>query len=889
MSGSGPGADTGPLPLPVIRSGADRDDHVEGILADCSNCLDAAVRATGAYAGVVYLRSPDRRSLVLAKVAGLAVSLLGPWSRVPVTGALPAPEAYRTGRTVFLADDGDTMRRFPQLALGMPYAYASASAPVRGAGSGSGGGNGGETFGVVTLMWPASPGRGLPAARRRGLRAAAKRLGNALGARSGPGTDIAYDGPPTVTMLPTDTFPLIRVGLFDWNVTTGDFDADEELCELFGVAPADFDRRAATLAARVVSGGGREFREAAHRAVETGRVLAWRLQVAGPDGTCRPLEVWGRIPEDETGGRARHLVGAVLDLGAGAAAAEAVERLRDGVFSLDGEGRVTYASRNLADLLGVRLEDVLGRTPWDALPWLADPAYEDRYRAAMLSQQPGSFLARTPRDRWLAFSLYPDSYGLTGKVVPVAPPPGASDAAHVAEAAPPPAAPETEAAPPRLGAIYHVLQMAGALTEAVSVGEVCEVVADQILPAFGGRELAIYVVRDERFFLALESGYPEGFLDRFEGVPLDAALPGVEALTRGVPIFIESAEELTAAYPGIPLDEMSAWAFLPLIASDRAVGSCILGFDRRHAFTPEERSVLTALSGLIAQALERARLYDAEFALARGLQHALLPHRLPTLPNLEVVARYLPGTQGMEIGGDWYDVIDTGRAVDLVIGDVEGHSVAAAGTMGQLRSAVRAFATGGQRPDEVVSCTNRLLADLDPGLFASCCYIELDPESGRAEAVRAGHPPPLLRGADGRTRVVELPGGPLLGVDRAAEYPVTRMALEPGSVLALYTDGLVEEVGVDLDRGIDRMRASLSHAADSTLSDVADRMLRDAGRLTERADDVAVLLTRRLRPIPGMGSVPNAGSAANAGPAADSGPVPDAGSAADTGPAADLR
>lgn len=853
MTGTVPGPDSGSRPLRTLRTEAGRHEEPDTILAECSTSLDMAVRATGAYAGVVYLRSPDRRSLVLAKVAGLAVSLLGPWSRVPVTGALPAPEAYRTGHTVFLADDGDTMRRFPQLALGMPYAYASASAPVRA---------GTETFGVVTVMWPASPGRGLPASRRRGLRAAAKRLGNALGARADRGARIEYDGPPTVTLLPANTFPLIRVGLFDWNVATGDFDADEELCELFGVDPARFDRRATTLAARVVSGGGREFREAAQQAVRTGRVLAWRLQVTGPDGANRPLEVWGRVPDDEAAGRARHLVGAVLDLGTGAAAAEAVERLRDGVFSLDPEGRITYASRNLADLLGVRMEDVLGRTPWDALPWLADPSYEDRYRAAMLSQQPGSFLARTPRDRWLAFSLYPDPYGLTGKVVPVGAPPGAggtvgSEAARV----------DTEAAPPRLGAIYHVLQMAGALTEAVSVGEVCEVVADQILPAFGGRELAVYIVRDKRFFLALQTGYPEGFLDRFEGVQLDAALPGVEALTQGVPIFFESAEDLAAAYPGIPLDEMSAWAFLPLIASDRPVGSCILGFDRRHAFTPEERSVLTALSGLIAQALERARLYDAEFALARGLQHALLPHRLPNLPNLEVVARYLPGTQGMEIGGDWYDVIDTGSRVVLVIGDVEGHSVAAAGTMGQLRSAVRAFATGGQRPDEVVQGTNRLLADLDTGLFASCCYIELDPADGTAEAVRAGHPPPLLRGPDGRTTVLELAGGTLLGVDRAAEYPVTRLALDPGSILALYTDGLVEDVGADLDLGIDRMRASLSRAADASLAELADRMLRDAGRLTERADDVAVLLTRW--PAPRDGPPGSAGTGAEPGAAAD--------------------
>nr|WP_202511881.1 SpoIIE family protein phosphatase [Streptomyces sp. SID3343] len=832
------------------RTAPELDEAFDAVL---SACLGEAVQAAGAYGGVVYIRSRDRRSLVLVKVAGLAVSQLGPWFRFPVSGALPASEAFRTGRTVFLADEGETMRRFPQLALGTPYAFASAATPVRA---------GAEAFGVICVMWPANPRRGLPSSRRRGLRAAARHLASGLKELSVRGLSVEYDGRPTVTPLPAPAFPLIRVGLFDWNVATGDFDADDEMCHLFGVDPAEYDRRATTLAARVVSGGGRAFRDAAESAAETGRVLAWRLQVLGADGVRRPLEVWGRVADNDFGGHSRHLVGAVLDLGTGAAAAGAMERLNDGVFSLDPDGRITYANHKLEGLLGVRLADVLGKTPWEALPWLADPSYEDRYRAAMLSQHPASFLARAPRDRWLAFALYPDPYGVTGKVVPVGAPsdapgepggPGDLDADSSAGENG-----EIDAASPRPGAMYHILQMAGALTEAVSVDQVCKVVADQILPAFGGGEIAINIVRDKRFYLARQAGYPEGFLDRFEGVPLDAPLPGVQALARGLPIFFESAEDLASAYPGIPLDDMCAWAFLPLIASDRPVGSCIIGFAQPHVFTLEERSVLTALSGLIAQALERARLYDAEFALARGLQHALLPHRLPSLARLEIAARYLPGTQGMEIGGDWYDVIDTGRAVALVIGDVEGHSVAAAATMGQLRSAVRAFATGGQEPEGVVRCTNRLLADLDTGLFASCCYIELDPRTGDAKVVRAGHPPPLLRDPDGRTHVVETTGGTLLGVDRHSQYPVTRLSLAPGSLLALYTDGLVEDVGVDIDDAITRMCASLSRpldgsapaskgtvpSSDAPVSRLVDRMLSDAGRLRERADDVAVLLTR---------------------------------------------
>jgi serine phosphatase RsbU (regulator of sigma subunit)/PAS domain-containing protein len=832
---------TGIAPEPgVIRRRARGADGTldEALDAELSAGLARAVEETGAYSGVVYLRSHDRRSLVLTKVAGLSVTLLDAWQRVAVTRPLPVCEAYRTGRMVFVADADEMSRRFPQLAIGMPYAFGSASVPIRA---------GGETFGVLAVLWPAAPGRRLPSSRRRRLRAAGMRVAAVLADRAAVGAPVEYDGPPTSAPLGEPTLSPMRVGSFDWNVDTGAFLADGELCAMFGVDPVRFDGRAATLAARIVSGGGREFREAARRAVETGRVLAWRVHVQVPDGAKRLLEMWGRVP-DQTG--SRHLVGVVLDLGFGAAAAEAVERLREGVFALDPHGRITYANRILQSMLDVRLEDVLGRTPWEAFPWLADPTYEDRYRAAMVSQHPGSFLVHTPHNTWLAISLFPDPYGITGKVVPVGPPPDAEERAAAEPAAArgaghPIAGPASHRpAPARLGAIYHVLQMAGALTEAVSMDEVCEVVVDQILPAFGAQELAVYLIQDRRMHLVREHGYPEGFLDQFEGVSTDASLPGVETLTRGAPIFFTSVADLVSAYPDIALDEMRSWAFLPLIASDRPVGSCILGFDHEHEFTVEERSVLTALSGLIAQALERARLYDAEFALARGLQHALLPHRLPTLPHLEVAARYLPGTQGMEIGGDWYDVIDTEGTVALVIGDVEGHSVAAAATMGQLRSAVRAFATAEQGPGEVLCRTNRLLADLDPGLFASCCYLELDPHSGRLHAARAGHPPPLLREPDGYTRTLDLEGGAVLGVDRDSDYPVTALSLRAGSLIALYTDGLVEDVGRDIDHGIERLRRWLSRTPDGAVPDVADRLVRDAGRVTERADDVAVLLTR---------------------------------------------
>ncbi|MEU1168731.1 GAF domain-containing SpoIIE family protein phosphatase, partial [Streptomyces sp. NPDC005921] len=311
--------------------------------------------------------------------------------------------------------------------------------------------------------------------------------------------------------------------------------------------------------------------------------------------------------------------------------------------------------------------------------------------------------------------------------------------------------------------------------------------------------------------------------------------------------------QLGDTYPGLALDaDEGARAFLPLIASGRPVGTCILGFEAERGFSSEERTVLTALAGLIAHAMEKAQRYDSEAALARGLQQALLPRRLSAHPRVETAGRYLPGTQGMDVGGDWYDVVEAGDGLALVISDVQGHGVQAAATMGQLRSAVRAFALGDRPPDEVMSGTNHLLIGLDPGQFASCCYLRLDPATGHARVARAGHPPPLLRGPDGRTRVLEIPGGVVLGVDPRARYPVTKLELEPDAILALYTDGLVERPGADIDDGISALREALARAGAApggrggrSLSGVADQLTAMARHATDRPDDVALLLASR--------------------------------------------
>ncbi|WP_030045326.1 SpoIIE family protein phosphatase, partial [Streptomyces resistomycificus] len=504
--------------------------------------------------------------------------------------------------------------------------------------------------------------------------------------------------------------------------------------------------------------------------------------------------------------------------------------------SLDLHGRVGFANPAATELMGVPVSELLGSHLWGAVPWLNDPAYEDRYRAALLSQHTTSFVALRPPGDWLSFRLYPSTTGLSVRI---------SRARAVAEMNR--AGPQPGDAPSRLVTISQVLSLAGALTEAVSVQDVVQLVADEIAPAVGSQALVVLGSRAGRLHVLGHRGYPDPHLvERFDGLPLLAQTPGAHVLTSGVPAFFDSQEELERLYPArheTP-DGFASWAYLPLIASGRPVGTCVLAYAEPHPFPADERAVLTSLGGLIAQALERAVLYDVKHQLAHGLQEALLPHSLPLLPGIEAAARYLPATQGMDIGGDFYDLVPTQGLAAAVIGDVQGHNVTAAGLMGQIRTAVRAYTTVGQEPEEVMRSTNRLLIDLGSDLFASCLYLRLDPGRRRAVMARAGHPPPLLRRPDGRVRVLDLAGGPLLGIDGSATYPTTEVDLAPGSVLVLYTDGLIESPGVDIEDALAALGRRLAEVGDRPLDELADELVRHSAATQERIDDIALLLLR---------------------------------------------
>ncbi|MET9573439.1 SpoIIE family protein phosphatase [Streptomyces virginiae] len=376
-----------------------------------------------------------------------------------------------------------------------------------------------------------------------------------------------------------------------------------------------------------------------------------------------------------------------------------------------------------------------------------------------------------------------------------------------------------------------LLDAGRALAEARSTAEVLRVAASLSMPGFNPDGLAVFGVAGDRLSVIGHHGHDAGDEGPFTDMLLETDYPAAEVVRTGRAIYLPTPDDYKRRFPATwPLaqrfDRVS-WAFLPLIVAGRTMGAWMAAFKQPASFSPDERSVLTTVARMLAQALQRAGVAESERELTTGLQRSMMPQLGPEIPGMRIAARYVPTGGGLQVGGDWYDMIPlpSGRFA-LVIGDVQGHDVRAAGLMGQLRIAVRAYASEGHRPDAVLSRASRFLAGLcasrEPGCrrpeedpdaqsprFATCLYVECDPETGTLEVARAGHPDPAVRMTDGTVLMRPTAGGLPLGIVPDADYPTTRFTLEPGETMMLCTDGLIETGGHDLDTGWARLRAVL--------------------------------------------------------------------------------
>ncbi|OLZ63662.1 phosphatase [Streptomyces sp. IMTB 2501] len=420
-----------------------------------------------------------------------------------------------------------------------------------------------------------------------------------------------------------------------------------------------------------------------------------------------------------------------------------------------------------------------------------------------------------------------------------------------------------------------LLDAGRALAEAESTAEVLRVAGGLSMPGFSPDGLVVFGVQGDRLTIIGQHGHQPDDLGPFSNMALTTDYPAAQVARTGRAVYLSCPEEYKARYPATwPLARnfgRSSWAFLPLTVAGRTMGAWLAAFAYPVAFTPDERAVLATVARMLAQALSRAEVTESERELAAGLQRSMLPSLGPDVPGMQVAARYIPTGGGLQVGGDWYDMIPlpSGR-IALAMGDVQGHDVRAAGLMGQLRIALRAYASEGHRPDAVLSRASRFLHgvthddEMTDLRFATCVYVEADPVTGRLEIARAGHPDPAIRMADGTVMMRPTAGGLPLGIDPDADYPTTRFTLEPGETLMLCTDGLIETGGHDLESGWRRLRSILeAHRFDegADLESLADALVQGVhgpsshhtvGPLTDRReDDIALVLL--CRPGDGCG------------------------------------
>jgi GAF domain-containing protein len=284
---------------------------------------------------------------------------------------------------------------------------------------------------------------------------------------------------------------------------------------------------------------------------------------------------------------------------------------------------------------------------------------------------------------------------------------------------------------------------------------------------------------------------------------------------------------------------------VPLAARGRVLGALtfVSSTPDRH-FGQDDLGLAEDLARRAGLAVDNAMLFRHEHDAAVTLQRSLLPESLPELPGVEFAARYLPAAPGLEVGGDWYDVtlLGDGRAA-VTIGDIAGRGIKAASVMGHVAGVVRAFVLDGKAPDEVVQQTNRVMRAAAQPQMATAVQLELDLETDHVDYVRAGHPPALLRLPDGTVEKLGGKGTQPLGVFDDLDCRTHRADFPPGSLMLLYTDGLIERSDRDFDEELENLAEALRDApsdAESCLRALAERFSPET-----IPDDVAMLAVSR--------------------------------------------
>ncbi|MEU5276985.1 SpoIIE family protein phosphatase [Streptomyces asoensis] len=542
-----------------------------------------------------------------------------------------------------------------------------------------------------------------------------------------------------------------------------------------------------------------------------------------------------------------------------------VEQTPVGIAVFDNELRWVGVNPALERMNGVPEADVVGRRVGDVLPGLDVAGIESRMRHVLATGRPlldQQTIGRTAAD--VEERAYSESYhriedtngrvlGLAMAVLDVTERQQA--AAEVARARRRLAV--VADAGVRIGTTLDLRQTARELTD-VTVPHVADLAAVDILESVVARGTITPVpghAPAEFRALAVAAGYATDAIHAADPVGELATYGPSRIITRCVrsarPVLIGRVEPRMMrriardANAARTLREAGVHSYLalPLTARGKVLGTLSLYRTvNARPFDEQDRLLASELAARAALCIDNARLYGRERAAALTLQRSLLPSAPAHREGLDIAARYRPALS--EVGGDWYDVLPLGpRRTGLVVGDVMGKGVQAAAIMGQLSSATRALARLDLPPAELLRHLDDIAGSLGDAI-ATCVYAVCDLERGVCTLSSAGHLPPVLTRDDTTTELVDIPGGVPLGVG-GADFGTAEVALTPGTLLTLYTDGLVENREEPIDTGLATLTGFLRGTSGRPLERTGDALL---GALRPEPDDDVALLLARVRP-----------------------------------------
>ncbi|MCV7345582.1 SpoIIE family protein phosphatase [Mycolicibacterium rhodesiae] len=391
------------------------------------------------------------------------------------------------------------------------------------------------------------------------------------------------------------------------------------------------------------------------------------------------------------------------------------------------------------------------------------------------------------------------------------------------------------------------------LSGAFTQKQIGDAVIGQVINDAGAQAVAVGLVSDEGAILewVAMGGYPEFMVNQFhEDVAVSESTAATDAVRTGQPVVIRTVAEYRRRYPDnakwMVASGGAAVVSWPLTVGGKAIGALVLAWADTQPLDTAQLAYTSAVATMIGQALVRARMYADEHARAAVLQAAVLPTSPIPIDGVDVGVSYEPADLVQGLGGDWYDALELshGRTY-LAVGDVVGHGLPAVEDMAQLRSAGRALALQGLAPAQLLTALNAFTRHASNGKFATMSVVLLDSSSGTLCYASAGHPPLLLRRASTGT-VIRLAGahGPVLGPVERASYSEGNVTVREGDILVMYTDGLIERRGQDIESGMVRVEHIVADWRGDEALPSACRELTHTLAPPPRNDDVCAVAVR---------------------------------------------